>query len=134
MLNYNNRYQLSAGDLIDYKGDRVASVREKEEDIPTIGSYILFNEIERYHGIGFPGATQRGVGQVVGFTSHLVKIEVYRTPTYKVTETFRIHDIRLGLLKWRELSEYIYVSKQYSYSELDINNPHDNIKKLIVKK
>lgn len=128
MLNYSNRYRL----ISKYEAKYDKSIDELNFKIPPVGSYIIYNEVERNKSVGCQGATRRGIGKVVKYTDYLIYIEVYLTPSYMRYETFQISDIVIGLLQWRLLKEKL-LTKKYTYAELSIDSLHEDINSLIVE-
>jgi hypothetical protein len=64
-------------------------------------------------------------------------VEVYIRPDYCQLIYFKIFDVCVGLIEYMELTDYVYIGGNdlgYSYEDLDINNPHPDIAKLIRKK
>lgn len=122
----------SVSKFLDFRGDKRAKRRVTTKNVPKVGSFILYNEVERDHGIGCPARQRRGVGKVLSYTGACMVVEIYLTSTYVIRESWLVNDIRLGFLRWRELKDFIFVNKVYKYSELDIDCPHEDIVKLFV--
>lgn len=127
--------ELSGFNFIDHKGNKNARKRNRPQEVPNIGTFILYNETSEFFHEGNPGhKARRGVGKVIRYTRHMVEIQVNITLTYSTIECFRIDDIRLGILKWKPLKKFIYTKDKYHYTDLDLDNPHEDIKELIEEK
>ena len=124
----------SAAKHISFRGEHKENVLRQYFKLPNIGGIILYNEIESYHShSGKPRTLRRGVGYVVGYNGGNMLIKQLMRPTYTFNECFRMRDFQHGLFQYVYLREVIYVGsgEGYTWSDLDIRNPHADLAALI---
>lgn len=105
--------------------------RKEEQPIPAIGSICVFNDCEFYEA--YPGSScsvERIIGVVVGYTRWLVIVQVPMNNKETYETTFRISDIRNGIIRYKKLNALL-CDGQFSYDDLDLDEPHSTIKKFM---
>lgn len=144
-MKYNGNYEdvldigqkFTGKDVISWRGDLKASIRAPMQELPDIGSIILFNENTEQisHENGCPRHGVRGIGEVKGITGHggcLLLLKVYDNPEFSYQTTISVKDVQVGLIRWVRLKEVTYL-KGYRYRDLDIRHPHPSIAELIIE-
>lgn len=123
------------GNMVGRNGYLSASKRAPEHYLPEIGDIILYNmnnsQIEA--GRGSFGKTPRGIGRVIGYGgcgNSQMWVMVYRRPGLNYRESFLVQDFLVGIYVYRKLVDYVYTTDRYSYYDLDITEPHEDIAKL----
>lgn len=131
----------SAAKYLGLRGDRrvANSVRDfAVRPVPEIGKIYLLNEMPGYVDNGSPGKPTRMICRPIQYTGPngcCIRVEEFRVPWAKNYCTFRVPDFQLGLIHIKELSDYVYTKdliNGYSWSDLDIEDPHIDIKKLYI--
>lgn len=120
----------SATGYVDIYGSR-NKVRKPMQQLPVVGTIILYNTVIDSMGhAGYPPKGLRGIGKVIAINKTIIRINKYVREDYVQTVTFQTKEIINGLVEYKELKDYRYCI-DYSYEELDINNPHTDIKNIM---
>ena len=124
--------KISAAKFIDTTENRRKLFPVPEQPYPEVGSIIVFNEVEKVHtSDGRPQRTDRGVAKVISYSPSLILLQVYERPEYTRNACFTLNEIRLGLVRYRSLTDYVY-SCNYSYDELNLEHLHRDILDLLI--
>jgi hypothetical protein len=129
-----DRYAMGA--YLGRIGTVAASKRAPEHFLPQIGDIILYNENTKQQvsdGGGCWARTPRGVARVIGFSGQnncLIQLQVYRMPQLKKVENFLCRDFRIGLYRYRKMTDYVYTVGRYSFDELSLDHPHEDLIRL----
>ena len=132
--------EVSAADILKKRMDRPVKRDLRPQGLPEVGSIILYNELNLYSDInGRRCRGQRGIAVVSGYTSQLMLVRVMKKPSLHTGTSFRIADVRVGLLQYKILSEPLFMGVKgepgaFCYEDLSIENPHVDIARLIVKR
>lgn len=123
--------KLSAAKFVDVTGYRNRMFPVPEQPYPEVGSYIVYNQIEKVHiHDGRPQKTERGVAKIISYSPSLVLLKVYERPEFSRKTCFTLNEIRLGLVRYKTLTDYVY-SCNYTYDELNLSHLHEDILKLL---
>lgn len=120
----------SAAKHLCFRGERAAETAQIKYEIPNVGDYILYNEVEDYHpASGKPRDGERGVGQVCDIYECHIYVNVFKTPYYTEKKCFQIKLFTYGFFQWRKLKDKVYtgIGSGYSWYDLDLSNPHKDI-------
>ncbi len=129
----------SAARYVGLRGDRkvARSIRNFSSfPIPELGKIYLLNEMPEAGRAGGIGKPTRMICRPVGYIgSHgcCLRVEVFRTPWTQNFSTFQVTDFQLGLVRIQELTTYVYTEGTrdgYSWADLSIDDPAEDIKKL----
>ncbi len=125
----------SGKDVLSFKGRMYEETRAELQPLPKIGMVILYNENldQIAHDMGSPGFVTRGIGRVVRFVGAgncMVSVMVRTSEHHAKTECLQTIDFVLGLIRWVELEEEMCI-KEFSWRDMDIDNPHESIAKNI---
>lgn len=121
---------ISAAHFLDTRNQKKIEMLKDVYPLPETGRIIIFNEIERAHDNGKPPKGDRGIAKVVAYYKNIVLLELYRMPSFREKRTVRIYDIRIGLVQYKYMTDYLFMS-QFSYTDLSLLELHEDIKRLI---
>lgn len=113
--------------------ERRVRTREDEQELPEIGSYLIYNDTTKNDSPGQQSFSrnERAICKVLAYYDALVLVEKYNSPQYNVRSCLQISDILFGIVKYRLLTDYVFTYR-YSYDDLDINHLHPDISSLLV--
>ena len=131
----------SAADVAKIRADRPILRTGITQELPKIGSIILYNEVDNYASDinGRKPIGARGIGCVVHYSTHIMDVQLLSVPGIKIYRGFRIADVRVGTLRYQCLREPVYMGCKglpgaYTSEDLCLESPHPDIRRLFIDK